>query len=352
MATIYDYLEACSSKGASDLHITVGIPPVLRLQGSFLPVTNVRLNNETIKELLFPIMNDAHKEELEKMGQVDFAVQISTGDRFRTNIYKQRGNYAAAFRLINSKVPNYKALGIPDTVVQFGLENNGLVLVTGATGSGKSTSLAAMVDFANSNRNAHIITIEDPIEYVHTHKKSIINQREVGTDTDSFAGALRAALREDPDVILLGEIRDAETIATAITASETGHLVLTTLHTTGVVSTIDRIIDVFPPTQQQQIRVQLSMVIKGIINQRLIPKKDGKGRVAAIEVMVATPAIRNLIREGKTQNIYNTMITSKSAGMKTMDNALADLYNRGLISEEMVIFNCNDEDYVRKLLNS
>lgn len=351
MATIHDYLEICNEKKASDLHITVGLPPVLRLNGAFVPVNNVRLNADNIKALIEPILTDDHKKELDKYGQVDLAVQIKSGDRFRTNVYKQKNNLAAAFRLINSKVPNYKALGIPSTVVKFGLENNGLVLVTGATGSGKSTSLAAIIDFANSNRNSHIITIEDPIEYVHTHKKSIINQREVGTDTDSFSGALRAALREDPDIILIGEIRDHDTISTALTAAETGHLVLTTLHTTGVVSSIDRMIDVFPANQQQQARVQLSMVIKGIINQRLIPKKDGSGRVAAIEVMVATPAIRHLIREGKTHQIYNTMITSKGVGMKTMDNALAELYMRDLISMDMVLFNCNDEEYVRKLIS-
>lgn len=348
--TIFDCLAKCVEAGASDMHITVGIPPILRKSGSFLPLTKDRLTPEMTTALLTPLLSKVHKEELEQNGQTDFAVSLPSGVRFRTNIYKQKTYLAAAFRMINSKVPNYNALGLPEIVVRMGMENNGLVLITGATGSGKSTTLAAMIDFANSNRNAHIITIEDPIEYVHGHKKSIVNQREVGVDTDSFAGALRAALREDPDIIQVGEMRDYETISTALTAAETGHLVMSTLHTNGVVSTIDRMIDVFPASQQQQARVQLSMSIKGIMNQRLIPRKDGVGRVAAIEIMVATPAIRHLIREGKTHQIYNTMITAKGVGMKTMDNALAELYARDLISMDMVLFNCNDEEYVKKLI--
>ena len=350
MANIYEFLEICAKEGASDMHVSAGIPPILRKNGAFKPVTRERLSAEAVKALLVPLLNEERAEEFNKMGQVDFAVSVSTGDRFRVNIYREQGNYAGAFRLINSKVPNYQSLGLPDIITSFAMENNGLVLVTGATGSGKSTSLAAMIDYANTKRNSHIITIEDPVEFVHTHKKCIVHQREIGRDTDSFAGALRAALREDPDIIQVGEMRDYETISTALTAAETGHLVMSTLHTTGVVSTIDRMIDVFPPSQQQQARVQLSMSIKGIMNQRLIPRKDGIGRVAAIEVMVATPAIRHLIREAKTHQIYNTMITSKGFGMKTMDNALAELYSRDLITLDMVKFNCNDEDYVMKLI--
>lgn len=350
MANIYDYLEICAQENASDMHVTVGVPPILRKNGAFRTLSQTRLGPKDTEALLLPLLNPEQKKELDKDGQVDFAVQIKSGARFRTNIYHQKTYTAAAFRLINSKVPNYQSLGLPEIVTKFVMENNGLVLVTGATGSGKSTSLAAMLDFANKNRNSHIITIEDPIEFVHSHNKCIVNQREVGRDTDSFASALRAALREDPDIIQLGEMRDYETISTALTAAETGHLVLSTLHTTGVVSTIDRMIDVFPASQQQQARVQLSMCIKAIMNQRLIPRKDGIGRVAAIEIMVATPAIKHLIREGKTHQIYNTMITSKGVGMKTMDNALAELYARDMITMDMVLFNCNDEEYVKKLV--
>ena len=351
MANIYEYLEICAAEGASDMHVSAGLPPILRKNGSFKPVNRERLSPDAVRDLLLPLLNESQRDEFNRLGQVDFAVTIKTGDRFRANVYREQANYAAAFRLINSKVPNYQSLGLPEIVTSFAMENNGLILVTGATGSGKSTSLAAMIDYANSKRNSHIITIEDPVEFVHTHKKCIVHQREIGRDTDSFAGALRAALREDPDIIQVGEMRDYETISTALTAAETGHLVMSTLHTTGVVSTIDRMIDVFPPSQQQQARVQLSMSIKGIMNQRLIPRKDGIGRVAAIEVMVATPAIRHLIREGKTQQLYNTMITAKGVGMKTMDNALAELYQRELITMDMVLFNCNDEEYVKKLIS-
>ena len=287
---------------------------------------------------------------LEEHGEVDLSVSIKTGDRFRVNAYKQKGNYAIAIRTITSQIPTFKTLGLPDVVASFAEKHKGLVLVTGPTGSGKSTTLASLIDIINSTQERHIITLEDPIEYVHHHKKGIVNQREIGNDTDSFNAALRAALRQDPDVILVGEMRDPETVSIALTAAETGHLVFSTLHTVGSAKTIDRIVDMFPAEQQQQIRTQLSTVCEGVISQQLIKTTDGRNRVAALEVMVTTPAIRNLIRENKTYQIQNIIQTSSKIGMQSMDQELVNLFRQGKISKESVLSRCTDFEYTSRLV--
>jgi twitching motility protein PilT len=270
--------------------------------------------------------------------------------RLRVNAYKQRGSFGMALRIIPYDIPTMQFLGLPSVIEELTELNRGLILVTGPTGSGKSTTLATMIDKINSNRRCHIITLEDPIEYLHKHDKSIINQREIGNDTKSFANALRGALREDPDVILVGEMRDLDTISIAITAAETGHLVLSTLHTIGAPQTIDRIIDVFPPYQQQQVRIQLSSVIQAIITQQLLPKADGKGRIAAFEVMIATPAIRNLIRESKVHQIETAMLTGTKNKMQTMDNSLLQLYKTGKITKDMAISRAISQEEIKKYL--
>ena len=287
---------------------------------------------------------------LEEHGEVDLSVSIESGDRFRVNAYKQRGNYAIAIRTITSQIPSFKTLGLPNVVASFAEKHKGLVLVTGPTGSGKSTTLASLIDIINSTQERHIITLEDPIEYVHHHKKGIVNQREIGNDTDSFNAALRAALRQDPDVILVGEMRDPETVSIALTAAETGHLVFSTLHTVGSAKTIDRIVDMFPAEQQQQIRTQLSTVCEGVISQQLIKTTDGRNRVAALEVMVTTPAIRNLIRENKTYQIQNIIQTSSKIGMQSMDQELVNLFRQGKISRESVLSRCTDFEYTSRLV--
>ena len=287
---------------------------------------------------------------LEEHGEVDLSVSIKTGDRFRVNAYKQKGNYAIAIRTITSQIPTFKTLGLPDVVASFAEKHKGLVLVTGPTGSGKSTTLASLIDIINSTQERHIITLEDPIEYVHHHKKGIVNQREIGNDTDSFNAALRAALRQDPDVILVGEMRDPETVSIALTAAETGHLVFSTLHTVGSAKTIDRIVDMFPAEQQQQVRTQLSTVCEGVISQQLIKTIDGRNRVAALEVMVTTPAIRNLIRENKTYQIQNIIQTSSKIGMQSMDQELVNLFRQGKISKESVLSRCTDFEYTSRLV--
>ncbi len=348
MNNIEQILTQAVNGGASDIHLTVGLPPRMRLYGDLINMDYPILMPADTNEIASSVMSEKQKRIFDEKGEVDFSYSVGSVGRFRVNCFKQRGSAALALRVVNTEIPRPEALGIPDSVVDLYTKKRGLVLVTGPTGSGKSTTLASLIDKINSSRSAHIITLEDPIEYLHTHKRAMINQREVGLDTNSYSNALRAALREDPDVILVGEMRDLETISTAVTAAETGHLVLSTLHTIGAASTIDRIIDVFPPHQQQQIRIQLSMVLESVISQQLIPTADGRGRVAAFEVMHATPAINNLIRDGKTHQIPTIIQTSRKMGMITMDDSLYDLYMDGRISGEQAILFSQDQTAMSK----
>jgi len=342
-------LEGIQRK-ASDIHITVGIPPAFRIDGELVSFGNKKLYPEDTEYLVKQTMNELQFEKFIEAGEYDFSFSIQGISRFRVNAYKQRGSFGMALRIIPYDIPTMQFLGLPSVIEELTELNRGLILVTGPTGSGKSTTLATMIDKINSNRRCHIITLEDPIEYLHKHDKSIINQREIGTDTKSFANALRGALREDPDVILVGEMRDLDTISIAITAAETGHLVLSTLHTIGAPQTIDRIIDVFPPYQQQQVRIQLSSVIQAIITQQLLPKADGNGRIAAFEVMIATPAIRNLIRESKVHQIETAMLTGTKNKMQTMDNSLLQLYKTGKITKDMAISRAISQEEIKKYL--
>lgn len=335
--SINDLLQDGQQKVASDLHLSVGASPKCRIHGELTDMNYPPLSPEDTKELIMPIVPERLKDTLITNGEIDFAYSISNMGRYRVNVFKQRGAFACVIRFINTIIPKPEALGLPLSIVDLTKKKRGLVLVTGPTGSGKSTTLASLIDIINSYYNCHIITLEDPIEYLHKHKKSLVNQREVGSDTLTFANALRVVLREDPDVILVGEMRDLETIETAITAAETGHLVFSTLHTIGAVNTIDRIIDVFPPFQQQQIRLQLATVLEGVISQQLIPTTDGKGRSAAFEIMLPNPAIQNLIREGKNHQIASFIQTNKKSGMQTMDDAIYDLYLKGNISKENAV---------------
>ncbi|HAZ91659.1 MAG TPA: type IV pili twitching motility protein PilT [Eubacterium sp.] len=343
MVTIEELLAVAKDNKASDIHITVGVPPKMRINGALVDMDYPRLTQEDTNEMLSKTLNTRLRETLLEKGEVDFSLSVNNVGRFRVNCFRQRGTLAAAFRLVTTRIPTPEELGIPESVVNLYKKKRGLVIVTGPTGSGKSTTLASVINKVNENLTSHIITLEDPIEYIHMHKKAMVNQREVGLDTNSYANALRAALREDPDVILVGEMRDLETISIAITAAETGHLVFSTLHTIGAASTIDRIIDVFPPHQQQQIRVQLSMVLESVISQQLVPTADKRGRVAAFEVMHGTVAIKNLIREGKTAQIQSHIQTSKGIGMKTMDDALYELYINGKIDSEQAIIFAQDQ---------
>ncbi len=332
MADFLELLELSIQKHASDLHLSAGIPPTGRIDGALIPLTDEKLFPDDIEKLAKSIMDDNHIAIIEEKGEVDFAYSAPHIGRFRINAFKQRGSYSVAARVLNLRIPSPKELGLPDAVVSMIEKKRGLVLVTGATGSGKSTTLASLINEINKKSTKHILTLEDPIEYLHRHNSSIVNQREVGSDTHSFPNALRAALRQDPDVILVGEMRDLETISIAVTAAETGHLVLSTLHTVGAANTIDRIIDVFPPYQQQQIRTQLADVLECVVSQQLVPTLDGHGRVAAFEVMLGNSAIRNNIREGKTYQIPSVILTNAKMGMRTMDDALLELYQMGQIS--------------------
>ena len=335
-------------KNASDVHLTVGLPPTFRIDGQLVSLIENKLTPEDTFDLIKQALDEKRMNKLNEDGEIDFSYSIPSVGRFRVNVFKQRGTYAMVLRIIPLEIPLMNELGIPFVVNELSKLPRGLILVTGPTGSGKTTTLASIINKINSERRCHIITMEDPLEYLHKHKKSIVNQREVGSDTLSFANGLRGALREDPDVILVGEMRDLETISIAITAAETGHLVLSTLHTNGAAKTIDRIVDVFPPYQQQQIRVQLSAVIEAVISQQLLPKASGSGRVAAHEIMLATPAIRNLIREGKNHQIDTSIQTSGALGMQTMDTSLINLYKRGLITKETAISQAYNMDEVKK----
>ena len=335
--------------GASDLHLTVGVPPTVRKNGKLVQIGKENLLPNDIEKFAKEILDSKYDEYLE-IGEYDISYSLTGVGRFRVNVFKQRNSDAIAIRVIALKIPTLEELRYPTVLKEIANKQRGLILVTGPTGSGKSTTLAAMINEINSSRQGHIITLEDPIEYLHKHKSCIINQREIGKDSKSYQNALKAILREDPDVILVGEMRDLETISIAITAAETGHLVLSTLHTIGAAKTIDRIIDVFPPYQQQQVKVQLSSVLQAVVSQQLIEKSDGSGRTAALEVMVTTPGIQNLIREGKTHQIESAVQTGSKYGMKTMDMALADLYKRGAISSESAISYSVDRETLKRLM--
>ncbi|MFL5645760.1 MAG: type IV pilus twitching motility protein PilT [Chloroflexota bacterium] len=346
-----DILMEVVRRKASDLHLTVGAPPTIRVRGSLVPMDGLPvLTPADTREIVYSILTNTQRQRLETDWQLDFAYAVPGHARFRVNAYLQRSAIGAAFRLIPSVITPIDDLGLPPVVHEFCKKPRGLVLVTGPTGSGKSTSLAAMIDEINESREEHILTIEDPIEFLHSHKKCMVNQRELGTDAQSFATALKAALRQDPDVILVGEMRDLETISTALTAAETGHLVFATLHTQSAPSTIDRVIDVFPSHQQDQVRVQLAVAIQGVMTQTLIPTADGSSRVVACETLVPTPAVRNLIREGKTHQILSAMQTGAGTGMQSLDTALATLVRAGKITQRMAESRSNTPDELKRLL--
>lgn len=343
-------LEAAMRRSASDVHFSVGKPVMIRVSGTLVPLNENVLKPMDTKELLFSILNEEQKERLRMKGEIDFAYSIPAVGRFRLNVFRQRGSYAGALRLLPFEIPSPKSLGLPPAVINQTNKRRGLVLVTGPTGSGKSTTLASLIDVINHNYSSHIITLEDPIEYLHKSDRCIVNQREIGDDTEGYGAALRAALRQDPDVILLGEMRDLDTISTAVTAAETGHLVFSTLHTIGAASTIDRVIDVFPPHQQEQVRVQLATVLECVVSQALIPTVDG-GRVAAFEIMIPNPAIRNLIREGKTFQIPSMIQTNRKAGMITLDDSLYELYAAGIVDGDVALSFAQDYQYLsRKIM--
>jgi twitching motility protein PilT len=336
--SIDDLLEQMVTRNASDLHLSVGAPPAVRVRGRVERLPDYgTLTAEDTQQLLYRIMSSEQQKNLEIKRQIDMSHSIPGLARFRVNVYFQREALAAAFRLIPEELKTLEELGLPSALRDFVDKPRGLVLVTGPTGSGKTTTLAALIDEINRTRSDHILTIEDPIEFIHPHKRCIVNQREIGPDATTFAEALRAALRQDPDVILLGEMRDLETIATALTAAETGHLVFGTLHTQSAPGTIDRIIDVFPAEQQEQVRVQIASSLQGVVTQSLIPTLDGTGRVAALEVLIPDDAVRNLIRQGKVEQIYSVMQTASSRGMQTMEQSLAELTMRGVISKETAL---------------
>ena len=336
---------------ASDVHLSPGFAPAVRVRGKITPLDNYPpLTPQDTREIVYSILNDSQRKMFENNLQLDLAYAIPGVARFRVNVFFQRGAISAAFRHIPEEIKSLESLGLPQVLEDFCRKPRGFVLVTGPTGSGKSTSLASMIDLINGEREEHILTIEDPIEFLHRHKKCIVNQREVGSDAIDFSSALKSALREDPDVILVGEMRDLETISTALTAAETGHLVFATLHTQSTAQTVDRIIDVFPPHQQQQVRMQLSIALQGIVTQQLLPTSDGAGRVCATEVLVPTPAIRNLIREGKTHQIYSAIQTSGSVGMQTMDSHLAQLVRMGKISPQLALQRASVPEELKRLL--
>ena len=349
---VIDLLSIAKEKEASDLHFTVGIPPKMRVNGELMLVGEqyARMMPDDTKRIAEGILNEKQLKTLEERGAVDLSFSVPSMGRFRLNVFKQRGSYALAIRLVAPEVPSPQELGIPDAVMQLTEKKHGLILVTGPTGCGKTTTLASLIDTINKTREAHVITLEDPIEYLHRHDKSIVNQREIGLDATSYADALRSTLREDPDVILVGEMRDYDTISIAVRAAETGHLVLSTLHTIGAASTVDRIIEIFPPYQQQQIRVQVANVLEAVISQQLIPTADGQDRAAAFEVMLSNSAVRNLIRESKSYQLGSVIETNRASGMITMDEAILDLVRSGRITKEMALqFSQNPEQFENRL---
>ncbi len=335
---------------ASDIFITVGVPPTLKIQGVLQPVSSTVLNPQDTEKYVRELFNrEAFLRDYLENGEKDFSISLPGVGRFRVDAYTQRGSMAAAIRVLQFNEPDPVALGIPQTILDFSKRNRGLILVTGPAGSGKSTTLSVLIDLINKNRSCHILTLEDPIEYLHRHNKSIVDQREIGVDTKNYAQALRSSLRQAPDVILIGEMRDLETIAIALTAAETGHLVFSTLHTVGAAKTMDRIIDVFPPNQQEQVRIQLSTVLQAVVTQQLLPSPE-KGRVAAFEIMIVNHAIRNLIRESKNMHIDAAIQTGRSSGMISMDASIADLCNKGLVTREDALTYCVNPDILMKYL--
>jgi twitching motility protein PilT len=339
-------------RNASDLHLTAGSPPMIRQHGKLHALDYPRLTSQTTREVVYSILTNDQRQKLETDWQIDLAYSIPGKARFRVNAYFQRASLSAALRLIPQDMPSLGELGLPPVLEEFTKKPRGFVLVTGPTGSGKSTTLAAMLDRINEVRHEHILTIEDPIEFLHRHKRCIVNQRELGADAQTFGLGLKAALRQDPDVILVGEMRDLETISTALTAAETGHLVFATLHTQDTAQTVDRIVDVFPPEQQQQVRVQLSVCLQGIVTQQLLPRADGQGRIAGCEILVPTPAVRNLIREGKTHQIYSALQTGGQFGMQTMDAALAQLVREHKITRELAESRSSAPEELRRLMGT
>lgn len=351
-ANLYELLQLMIERGASDLHITTGSPPQLRINGKLTPVSSTPLAASDTKQMCYSILTESQKQRFEEENELDLSFGVKALSRFRANIFIQRGAVGAAIRSIPFSLKTFEDLGLPPVVGELVKKARGLILVTGPTGSGKSTTLAAMIDKINTDRQEHIVTIEDPIEFIHNHKMCIVNQREVHADTKSFKNALKYILRQDPDVVLIGEMRDLETIESALTISETGHLTFATLHTNSSIQTINRIVDVFPAYQQPQIRAQLSFVLEGVLSQQLLPKKDGKGRVLAAEVMIPNPAIRNLIREDKIHQIYSVMQTGQNKfGMQTMNQSLFDLLTRGQISKDDAIGRSNQPDELISMIS-
>jgi len=351
MANLHQLLKAMIEKGASDLHITTSTAPQLRIDGKLVPLKMPPLSPPETKQLCYSILTDAQKHKFEENSELDLSFGVRGLSRFRANIFTQRGAVAGAFRAIPYKIKSFDELGLPKVVTTLARKPRGLILVTGPTGSGKSTTLASVIDFINSERNEHIVTIEDPIEYLHPHKGCVVNQREVGADTQSFQKALKYILRQDPDVVLIGEMRDLETIEAALTVAETGHLCFATLHTNSAVQTINRIVDVFPPYQQAQVRAQLSFVLEGVMCQSLLPRANGPGRAMSLEVMVPNPAIRNLIREDKIHQMYSQMqVGQEKSGMQTMNQSLASLFQRRMISLEDAMARSSDPEELKTLL--
>jgi len=339
-------------KGGSDLHLCVGVPPIIRIDGQLTPTPFDRVTPQDSQRMVYDILTDEQIQRFESSLELDCSYSLAKISRFRVNVYKDKGTIASAFRVIPTRIPTLEELNLPRVLADMTKKHRGLILVTGPTGSGKSTTLAAMINQINQERSAHIITMEDPIEYLHQHGRSIINQRELGMDTKAFLNALRASLREDPDVILVGELRDLDTISMAVTCAETGHLVFGTLHTNNAAQTVDRMVDVFPPGQQEQIRFQLSNNLEAVMCQQLIPKAGGPGRICAMEIMIATPAIRNLIREAKAHQITSSIQTSANVGMQTMDQSLRDHYQRGNITMEEALSRAMQPDELRKMIET
>ena len=350
---LHQLLKAMIEKGASDMHITTGSPPLLRIDGQIVPLKLPPLGPVETKQLCYSILTEEQKIQFEKTSELDLSFGVKSLSRFRANVYMQRGAVAGAFRTIPFKILTFEELGLPQVVADLAQRPAGLVLVTGPTGSGKSTTLAAMIDKINTEQRLHILTVEDPIEYLHPHKLSIVNQREVGTDTEGFKVALKYVLRQDPDVVLVGEMRDLETIEAALTISETGHLVFATLHTNSAVSTVNRIIDAFPPHQQDQVRAKLSFVLQGVVSQQLVPRAGVPGRAMAMEVMIPNAAIRNLIREGKVHQIYTQMQMGQDKhGMQTLNQSLFSLYQRRMISLEEAQGRTVEPDEFRMMIDN
>jgi twitching motility protein PilT len=348
---VTELLEIVLERGASDLHLTAGAPPTIRVHGDLIRLVDYPiLSPRALQGMIYAILPQKMRERLEQELELDMSYALPGKARFRVNVYYQRDSLGAAFRLIPYEIKSVESLGLPSVVADLARYPRGFVVVTGPTGSGKSTSLAGMVDIVNRERSAHIMTVEDPIEFLHKHQQCIVNQREVGADTHSFAQALKHVLRQDPDVILVGEMRDLETISTAITAAETGHLVFATLHTQDAPQTIDRIIDVFPPHQQQQVRVQLATTLQGVVTQQLLQAVDGRSRAVACEVLICTPAVRNLIREGKVHQIYSIMQAGGRFGMQTMDQALANLVKEGKVTQQLAYERSHDPEELNRLI--